>query len=41
MFLRRRRFTREFQKTPVPRKKIRQLPNIARFAPTSRRSHLL
>ncbi|MDR3602639.1 MAG: nitroreductase family protein [Desulfosporosinus sp.] len=35
LLLRRRRSTREFQKTPVPREKIRQLLDIARFAPTS------
>ena len=35
LFLRHRRSTREFQETPVPREKIRQLLDIARFAPTS------
>ncbi|MFL0197822.1 nitroreductase family protein [Clostridium sp. WILCCON 0269] len=35
LFLRSRRSTREFQNTPVPREKIRQLLDIARFAPTS------
>jgi nitroreductase len=34
-FLRSRRSVREYQKTPVPREKIKQLLDIARFAPTS------
>lgn len=34
-FLRSRRSIREFKKMPVPREKIKQLLNIARFAPTS------
>jgi nitroreductase/NAD-dependent dihydropyrimidine dehydrogenase PreA subunit len=35
LFLRSRRSVREYQKTPVPREKIKQLLDIARFAPTS------
>ncbi|VBB07557.1 nitroreductase [Lucifera butyrica] len=35
LFLRSRRSVREFQTTPVPREKIRQLLDIAKFAPTS------
>ncbi|MZK49146.1 nitroreductase family protein [Clostridium beijerinckii] len=34
-FLRSRRSIREFQNKPVPREKIEQLLNVARFAPTS------
>ncbi|EHJ00494.1 nitroreductase [Clostridium sp. DL-VIII] len=35
LFLRSRRSVREFQNKPVPREKIEQLLNVARFAPTS------